>query len=124
MSRAFLLEPPRAGPRGALDIGGASTYGEVKYLFEPGDHRSGIIDEAFDDDVLNAFEDLDYDPVKDYFVFAGGLVPMVRVATALTRRYGRFRALLFCTSTRKYVEVEMGDTTYAQASDRDLPNRT
>lgn len=122
MSRTFVLEPPRAGPRGNIDLTEARRFGEIIYLFEPGDHRAGIFEDMFSDDVLNALDDHGYDPDKDYFVFAGGLVPMCRIASVLTGRYGRFRALLFCTSTRNYVDIMMGDTTYARISDRTIPH--
>jgi hypothetical protein len=86
------------------DISALRGYGEVEYIFAPGEARPSVWQLEFSALLAEKLEDIGFDPANDFIAFTGRLIPMMMLSSAVHRQYGSFFALLFDAGTQTYVE--------------------
>lgn len=101
-SRAILIEKTK------VDTSQAQLFGDVVHVFPPGKERSSIWSDEFLDEALNSLADMEYDPVSDYIILVGQLVPLTKVIARLVSIYNNIRVLCWSATERDYVLQEFG----------------
>ena len=101
MTKVFVLEPTR------LDVSAACAYGELVYIFAPGQHRSSIWTPEFAAELLARLSQLGYTS-NDYILIAGHVVAVSILLTALVAAYSKVSALAFDSCGRRYVPQTLG----------------
>lgn len=103
--RVFILEPCER-----LDVSGASAYGELIELFEPGERRMSTWDREYPTEIIRRLVAHGFEPQRDRVLVAGPIVNLVRATTAIVAAWPdrAIAALYWCGATRKYVERYLG----------------
>jgi len=101
MSRVMVLMP--LGGR-SLDLTTAERYGEIEYIFQPGERRCSIFDvNKFVCTVIDILEEKKFDYKTDSVCIVGSMVPLVVASMGIARHYPSLRLLLFDSTKHEYV---------------------
>lgn len=103
MSRVILVEQPK------IDVGAASEFGELTFLFGRNDRRAQMFDSAqFGRDILRRFNELEFDPKEDTFCVAGSAVATGVALSVLACTFMEFKVLFFDARESAYRKCTLG----------------
>lgn len=93
-------------PKTSLNTSACDDYGDIEYIFENFDVRASIFKvNEYMDDVIKYARNKGFNPAKDYFAFAGSLIPVTNAVIALLTEFGTIRVLLYTSVEHRYIEV-------------------
>lgn len=106
MPRVFVLEPPRS----TVDLSSTEKFGEVTFIFQPGDRRCSVfLGNEYGEIVLEKLREMNFDPIKgDSFCITGGMIPVSIAVAAIIVTYGGIRVLFWSAAECRYVERWVG----------------
>lgn len=99
--RAFVLEESK------YDSSSAEDFARVTYVYGPGEIRPSIFDPTLHGAVWDKLESYNYDPIQDYLVLTGDMIPvsiLLSVAMRIARTHG-VKVLVWHASDRIYKEL-------------------
>ena len=116
MSRVIILEPDcyAVGVEKSLKFGDGDAF---VYIVGDGETRPPIFDTVkFTERVLDALENLEYDPNNDVFVLVGAQVPLAITVAAIAGAYGTFKCALYSSREQNYLLREIGCGTESETT--------
>ncbi len=101
---AVLLEPTE------LSVSKAERFGDLVYVFHTKKELPAVSSRNFAIKVLERLRELGFDPVEDYVVLTGKILPMTALVALLVAEHGGIKALYFNghDTKRDYEEVLLG----------------
>ena len=108
MSRVFIIEPP------SVNVAMAESFGKLIVLFKDGLKISPLDSDFYAGAIIEALEEVDYDPKVDLICVVGPLSSMWVVGAALCTRFGPFQSLIFNGSRGQYVRRTVGKWKYTK----------
>lgn len=106
MSRVFIVESPRR----EVDYSSATEYGNLTFIFCKERQRPSPYNcNEFMQETYKIFEDLKFNPDKDYFCLVGNMLINALTIGVLTREYPKFNLLVYSSVDTKYVLRDISD---------------
>ena len=85
MSRVFILQPPTR----KRDLSSAQRYGTIVYLIDDPEFQASLFPAKALMEIVNRLREWDYNPERDYVVFAGGDSVGALMLGQITSAFGR-----------------------------------
>jgi hypothetical protein len=102
------------------DLSGVSQFGELVYLYDPGEPRASVWDPSYVVEALDRLQDHGFNQHYDFVLAAGGTVPTVLFCSAVAQRYPSARALLYDYHARRYCPRRLTTTTITTVTSQEV----
>ena len=98
--KVFLFEPTKSN----IDLSTALTFGEIEYVFSPGERRCSVFNSAaYCKSVIDKLDQLEFDKDNDYVCAVGSIISVTTAIIAISQVYPNFNLLLFNSLESAYV---------------------
>lgn len=97
--RCFVVEPTK------VSLNSARQFGDLLYMFDENTSRPSLFDSGLGEALRVRFVELDFDPLKDFFVVAGDNIAITRAAAVLGELCGNFQMLVWSKRTTGYIDL-------------------
>lgn len=102
-ARIFVFEETKQ------DVGKASAYGRIVYMFSEARPRSALFDcDALAHEIVIALEDCGYDCESDFICITGHIVAITVLVSTVISEWGRAKFLLYDAIQKTYHEKGLG----------------
>ena len=101
-ARVFITE------RIKYDVTSAKEFGRLCYLVEPDERLPSMWSSDYRARLEELLRENQFDPIRDYLLVGGGIVPMATCLAILASRHNWINCLCFDANHRRYISVTMG----------------